>query len=222
MRRPTFQPVPVALATVLAIVTVNTAIANASHKLAPKCPPAHVRRITADKRAVVYEGHGPREDGEEGFLMVFACAHGYRPYALGHRPESSADGSSGIKRETLTGTIVAFEEFSSEPESPSKSLIIVRDVRTGRVIHRVPNAENNIPGNVGSGTATKIVLKSDGAVAWIVAATEDPKWYEVRAVDDTGSRLLSSGADIAPHSLRLKGSTLRWTQGGKSMSAVLN
>lgn len=222
MRRSTFLPVPVVLATILAIVTVNTVAANASHELAPKCPPSHVRRITANKWAVVYEGHGPREDGEEGFLMIFACAHGYRPYALGHRPESSADGSSGIKRETLTGAMVAFEEFSTEPEGPSKSLIIVRDVRTGRVIHRVPNAENRIPGEVGSGTVTKIVLKGDGTVAWIVAATEDPKWYEVHAVDDTGSRLLSSGADIAPHSLTLKGSTLRWTQGGKQMSAVLN
>jgi hypothetical protein len=222
MRRVSFVLGPVALTVVLAGVSASPTVATASHKLAPKCPRSLVRRITADRRAIVYEGHGPRENGEEGLLMILACAGGHRPYALGHRPEYSADGASGVKRETLTGIMVAFEEFSREPEGPSESRIVVRDLRTGQIIHRVPNAESDIATNVGSGAVTKIVLKGDGAVAWIVAATEDPKWYEVRAADDTGSRLLASGADITPNSLKLKGSALRWTQSGKPASAVLN
>jgi hypothetical protein len=64
-----------------------------------------------------------------------------------------------------------------------------------------------------------IVVKSDGSVAWIVESSSE---YQVRAVDKSGSRVLSSGTNIDPHSLALAGSTLYWTQGGKPKSAMLN
>jgi hypothetical protein len=41
-------------------------------------------------------------------------------------------------------------------------------------------------------------------------------------VDKNGSRLLASSTEIDPSSLALAGSTLYWTQGGKSMSSPLN
>jgi len=67
-----------------------------------------------------------------------------------------------------------------------------------------------------------IVAKSDGAVAWIVESRTYEDGYQVHAVDRTGSRLLAVCSDIEPHSLALAGSILRWTQGGKPMSASLN
>jgi hypothetical protein len=68
------------------------------------------------------------------------------------------------------------------------------------------------------------VVKSDGAVAWIVAiyGREHPAEYEVHALDRTGSRVLAFGPGISPRSLALAGSTLYWTQGGNPMSAPLN
>ena len=71
-----------------------------------------------------------------------------------------------------------------------------------------------------------MVVKSDGAVAWIaeneIGPPHGPPEYEVNAVDKTGNRTLAAGTDIAPSSLALAGSTLYWTQGGKPMSAPLN
>jgi hypothetical protein len=97
-----------------------------------------------------------------------------------------------------------------------------------------------------------MVVRRDGAVAWIAADNErspgeqlvvrpcevfpeersicfEPRpeppfiWsYDVYASDMRGTRLLASGIDVAPHSLKLGGSTLYWTQGGKPMSAPLN
>ena len=67
-----------------------------------------------------------------------------------------------------------------------------------------------------------IVVKSDGAVAWIVRTDPEEGMYQVHALDQTGSRVLSTGSDIAPSSLALAGSTLYWTQGGEPHSATLN
>jgi hypothetical protein len=103
--------------------------------------------------------------------------------------------------------------------------VVVENLRTGRVLHKVPTGTSS-PGAVGIGPVVSLVVKSDGAVAWIVEneipARHVPAEYEVHAVDKTGNRLLASGSDIDPHSLALAGSTLYWTQGGKPMSAPLN
>ena len=101
------------------------------------------------------------------------------------------------------------------------------------MLHRVPTGTPPTPhpGTVGIGNVVSLVVKSDGAVAWIaedgeVVSPSNPSVkvsaFEVEAVDASGSRLLASGAEIEPHSLALAGSTLYWTQGGKSMSATLN
>jgi hypothetical protein len=216
-------PPLVALTAVWVGASANPTAAAAGHKLPPKCPVAHAKRITADRQAVVYEAPGPPEDGEEGFLMIFACAHGHRRYALGERAEFSSQGGGGIAGETLAGPMVAYEKsLVRGPNGHDSFVIFVRDLLTGRIIHEVPTAEAEFPGEVGKGEAEKIVVKSDGSVAWIVFTERDPTEYQIHAVDKTGSRLLAAAADIAPHSLTLKGSTLRWTQGGKPMSAVLD
>jgi hypothetical protein len=88
----------------------------------------------------------------------------------------------------------------------------------------VPTGTNG-PSSIGLGPVTSLVLKSDGAVAWIARNKpigEPATSYEVHAVDKTGARLLAAGDEIAPGSLVLAGGTLYWTQGGRPMSATLN
>jgi hypothetical protein len=90
-----------------------------------------------------------------------------------------------------------------------------------------------------------MVAKSDGAVAWIaddfgrtssLASLSEVPYFDVEAVDRSGSRLLASGTDIDPSSLGLsvgatkigyhgtdlEGTTLSWLQGGKPAFASLN
>lgn len=82
-------------------------------------------------------------------------------------------------------------------------------------------------GQVGTGPATAIVVKSDGSVAWIAEDNQEEEatgghFYQVHELDGSGERLLDSGAGIAPESLALAGSTVYWTDDGKPESAVLN
>ena len=125
--------------------------------------------------------------------------------------------------------MVAYESYTEltfpPPAGFQKWQVVVENLRTGRVLQRVPTGTSS-PDAVGVGPVVGLVVKSDGAVAWIVEneipAQHVPAEYEVHAVDKAGDRLLASGSDIDPHSLALAGSTLYWTQGGKPMSAVLN
>jgi hypothetical protein len=104
-----------------------------------------------------------------------------------------------------------------------EALILVRDLRTGRLLHDVPTGIPSAPhGHLGVGPAISIVVKSDGAVAWIASALPPDGFFQVHALDGDGSRLLATGRSIDPRSLALAGSTLYWTQEGKPFSAALN
>jgi hypothetical protein len=164
------------------------------------------------------------------FTAIRGCARGRaRSYKLGTPPEGHGGGGgsagSGIRNLALGGSDVAFEESitsseGGEGESHNQWLVVVRDLRNGRVVHRVPTgpARASDPNDIGVGETTAIVVKGDGAVAWIAQA---PGLYEVHALDRMGSRLLASGTDIKPYVLGLHGSELYWYQGAERTSAPL-
>jgi len=175
-------------------------------------------------------------------LVVRGCVDGHkRSYAIGDPVECSGGGSAsgcwGIGRETLAGTMVAYEETSVSSEGneggSSSYLVVVRDLRTGRVLHRLPTGTplHASPGYVGVGAVAAIVVKSNGSVAWIADDYErssgadtpsETRYFDVEAVDPSGSRLLAAGPNIDLSSLALAGSTLYWTQGGKPASTALH
>jgi len=101
---------------------------------------------------------------------------------------------------------------------------VVRDLQTGRFVVRESHGVH------GFLAVEQIVVKSDGAVAWMVQVnagwTGNPIYREVYAVDASGTRLLAEGEEglnpIERGSLALAGSTLYWTQSGKPFSAPLN
>lgn len=158
----------------------------------------------------------------------YGCVYGSRrTYELG-TPSDCIDVSlgecGGITNVVLSGSVVAYEESSNRP---LVWWIIVRDLRSGRVLRRL---RTNTPGPVNTaGALEALVLKSDGAVAWVsqahlpTAVPNGPREYEVYAADATGeSRLLASGPGIEPGSLALAGSMVYWTQEGRPLSAPLN
>jgi hypothetical protein len=118
-----------------------------------------------------------------------------------------------VEKVTLSGSVVGYEEFDIQIGVSSRWAVIVRDLRTGRVLHRA---------NSTGGFVQDLVLKTDGAVAWIVDTRFLPDEYAVVALDKTGMRTLASGPSVAPSSLALAASTLYWTQDGKPFSAVLD
>jgi hypothetical protein len=225
------------ISVIAVLLAATSAIAARSHKTVPKCPPvrAHAHVLVADEQAMVYlrPAMTPSPARYEQ-AEIFGCTYGDgRPYALGLPPEFSSEGGGGIDHETLAGSVVAYQQVSVG-KTVAIFRVIVRDLRNGRVLHRLPTGtligpESKEPESlVGVGHVVALVVKSDGAVAWIVENGQTqcggPKiyCYEVHAVDASGERLLASGPEIEPSSLALAGSTLYWTQGGKPSSAVLN
>lgn len=197
----------------------------------PKCHlPGHSQMLTADGQAQVYETLETL-DQEAG---VFGCVFGRkRTYYLGESLPSAGtpEGSKGIKLEVLSGSVVAYQYGLFTPGF-KEALIVVRNLRTGKILHRVPTGPSKPPSSMEVGPAEAIVLKSDGAVAWIVESNYEPstaknhytssKEYTVFALDRAGTRQLAAGRNIDPSSLTLAGSTLYWTQGGVPSSTRLN
>jgi hypothetical protein len=212
----------------LALLPAQALASTRSRARPARCPPGHSRTIAADRQAQVFLGSGSSRESS----VFLGCAYGRsHSYVVGgaSEPVSSTSGSVGTDRLTLVGTIVAREESSSLSGNPffegkHKWFVVVTDLRNGRVLHSVPTGTLSPPrrGVVGSGETTALVLKSDGAVAWIVEIFERPGEYEVHALDGSGGRVLAAGRGIVPNSLALAGSTLFWTQDGKPTSAFLN
>jgi hypothetical protein len=224
MRRLAILIFSISLASLLAFSGSSGAVAS-RRGTSTKCSSGHPHVIVANAQAQVYEA--PESPRLPEFPGIFGCAYGrQKSYLLGSPPVGgSPSGIGGVTNEALAGPIVAYEESLVQPSSGFSSwFVLVRDLRNGRVLHRVPTGTRSLPkpNLVGNGSTTVIVVKRDGAVAWIVESNISPVEYEVHALDKTGSRVLASGSGIEPRSLALAGSTLYWMQGGEPMSAVLN
>lgn len=209
------------LATTVVLTAPSTAAA-AHHRPKSKCPAIHSRAVAASSEAEAYLG--PEPNNPEVFVF-YACAYGSsRVYELGPQPVGSSSGFGGVAHIAVAGTCVAYEVERGTTQGVffASDIVIVRELRSGRILHKVPTGPSEPPERVGKGPTTAVVVKSDGAVAWIVRTGIAPSTYEVRAVDKTGERLVAAGTNIDPASLALAGSTLYWTQEGRPMSAQLN
>jgi hypothetical protein len=105
-------------------------------------------------------------------------------------------------------------------------MLVVRDLRTGRVLRRLPSGPSPPrfadTSHEGFGPVVAIVLKPDGAVAWI-NAIYSPTEYAVHVADRHGVRDLTGyEPSIVPSSLRLHGGTVSWQEHGQVMTAPLN
>jgi hypothetical protein len=174
--------------------------------------------VAADQQVTVYERPGlPQTAG------IYGCAYGHRhSYRLSPPLECEAHGGgcARIHDVVLAGPIVAYAELRLNRQLFGWS-VVVRDLRSGRVLHTARSTTTPI--SRGAGPVEELVVKPDGAVAWIVSGPFEPlsgTGYELHALDRTGSRVLASGPSV--DSLALAGSTLYWMQGGKPFSASLD
>jgi hypothetical protein len=207
----------------IVLIASTSAGAQSHHKAPDGCPPSGRHTvIAADAQAEVY---GVRKNSET--IEYRGCVYGHtRWFDVGGRSECLSAGGAcgGTDHITLAGTLVARESSFVGSVLGTEWIIEVEDLRDGRILHRLPSGVTFPPNPkfVGDGPATSIVVKSDGAVAWILDTVQEHERYQVHAVDRTGSRVLATGSDIDPHSLALAGSTLYWTQGGNPYSTTLN
>jgi hypothetical protein len=175
------------------------------------CGPRHARTLAVAPGARVY-------------LLARAvdgCAAGTgRSFRLGARSRSPRQPRVGPV--AVAGHDAAYALSSFEIDTATTE-VLVRDLASGRVLRDVAAIHRPLPEAYQAVDA--IVLRPDGAVAWIAQISSVIRrgsgGLAVVAVDAHGERLLDSGAAIVPGSLRLRGSTLTWRDGSRLRSAPL-
>ena len=223
--------------------------ARARHALPARCAPSS-HTVLADAQAQVYST--PVDSDGVISLRACAYGQRRSFIVSGCNYEESATVCAAKSHVALVESVVAYGDTFAPAGGHEHEEIIaewhieVRDLRTGRLLHEVPTGTplKPAPHYVGVGPIVGLVLKSDGSVAWIAEDYErssklygaGASYFDVYATDKTGTRLLASGTNIDPSSLALsvgasgvnarprtiEGSTLYWTQGGVSASALLN
>jgi hypothetical protein len=239
----------------LAIVTIvvlafsaDSAASIGRSSWRPLCTPGHSHLVAADAQAEIFEA--PEPPGPPEYLGIWGCVYGHRAYFLGPLPTLTYSPADAVTQLKLAGSMAAYEESTFEPSEGTKKVewqVVVRDLRTGRIAHRVPSGVpvRHEAGRVGVGNVLSLIVKSDGSAAWIAEDNEltvgtgtptEKDYLDLEEVDRSGVRLVASGTDIEPASLALsitgghisgeltsrQGHILYWTQGGQRLSTLLN
>ncbi len=147
---------------------------------------------------------------------MWGCLYGHRPHDF-----YRFLGGSGwaFTSPVVSGEVAAFEAEQANSAGPNYADVVVVNLATGRRIKRV--ADGDGPGGDGIGQLESMVLRPDGAVAWIAPTGYMDSVNQVYVDDAAGYRMLASGTSIAGDSLALAGSTIYWLQGGAAQSATL-
>jgi len=149
-----------------------------------------------------------------------ACARRSRHRTdLGFNPQSEVCYVDGcfIDHVQLVKGLVAYADESGGREGSSSSVVVV-DALTGRTVLDQQAGRTCADTDYQAGPVESLVLRADGAVAWIVqdcSVYPPPTPYEVR----TPAGVVAAGTDIVPASLQLAGDTITWAQGGVMKSA---
>lgn len=187
------------------------------------CPTRrHVHVVKHDLRAEVYQAY-------YGELKGCSFATG-RSYPLGPYFGVSSQGGGGVSTPVLAGNYVAYQlarlPFEAEPSNPTSWYIVVRNLHSGRIVHKEPTGTSSEPAEIGLNEASSLVVSDKGAVAWIVINRQTwcqtkPERHcaQVHVIDGEGARVVAEAPaeefgtpGINVESLRLRGQTLSWLQ----------
>ncbi len=122
----------------------------------------------------------------------------------------------------LSGTTTAYGRESCGIDTGTSEVVVER-LTDGRHL-RTEAATVNQLAPESYQAVTSLVVKGDGAVAWIAEArsiVRNTIDIEVHRADKRGETELDSGRSIDPTSLRLQGSELTWRAAGSTRSATL-
>lgn len=186
--------------------------ATSSAALPVACGPVSATTLAGGREARVYVQAG----------TVYGCARGgHGRYVLGRR--GSCLRSSAVAPVTVAGRFAAYGLQRCGIDTGSTE-VLVRRLTDGRVVHADP--ASSPAGPEGYQAVNSLVLKADGAVAWIATGRSlgrSASLVEVWRVDRSGTlRRLDSGPAIVTGSLRLHGSTLSWRHGSAPRTALLS
>lgn len=179
---------------------------------AAPCGPASAKTLVQDGRARIYS----RDGG------VYGCANGHQHvYVLG-RAGLGRPGQGRVGLVALAGVDAGYS-LSQMGVDTISTQVVVRRLDSGRTIRDL----SAVTGRVGPEffeSVTGLVVKSDGAVAWIAKAgsiIRHGSTIEVDRADRRGEANLDGSAHDALRSLALRGSQLSWRHGAAIRTAQL-
>jgi hypothetical protein len=207
-----FRTPVLALLALLAVIAAALPLAAASSRGSSSwCGPVAGHTIAADAVARVYTV------GD----TVYGCASGgAKSYKLGQR--ASCIGASRVSPVKVAGRMAAYGLERCGVDTGFTE-VVVRRLTSGAQLHSL--AATSPPGAESFQSVDSLVLKPDGAVAWIGSGSSivgHGRLVEVRKADRSGEALLDSGSAIDPRSLRLRRSTLTWKHASSTRSATLH
>jgi len=195
------------------LVALTACGSSSGSATSASCGPSGARTLAVDRVARVYQSRGD----------VFGCSTtGTRSFRLGAAARTIHQGRAGPV--ALAGVDVAYglTEFGVDTVSAQ---VIVRNLRSGAQLRREP-ATTHALGVEFFQSVAGVVVKPDGAVAWIghggSVIHAGSGETEVNRADARGRALLDSGNGIDAGSLRLHGSTVSWRHGAMTRSATLS
>lgn len=173
------------------------------------CGPRAARTLAHDAVARVFASDG----------SAYGCVVGrvgrIRLGAVGLSP-----GRARIEAVHVAGRIAGYGLLTSGVDT-GVATVNVRRLTTGKLLRDRP--ATTTAGVEAFQSVDSLVLKSDGAVAWIATAQSigSPKFIrQVELLDRRGFRRLDSGPDVAASSLTLHGSRLSWMHGASTRTAT--
>jgi len=176
-----------------------------------KCGPGNATTLASSPQARVYTLH----------QVVFGCsvARG-RSFRLGHGTRSIRESRAGPV--AIAGDLAAYGLARFGVDTVMAD-VVVRRLTDGAVLKDLPATKR--PGPQSFQSVGSVVVKTDGAVAWIGSQTSiiarGRGGIEVHAASGSSDVVLDAGSGIDPGSLRLNGSKLTWRRGGVTRHATL-
>jgi hypothetical protein len=209
------------LRTALLLVTIGVLAAcgssSASSSVAASsttqahCGPASAQTLARGSLARVFVQRG----------TVYACVAESRQWAsLG--TTGNCVRASHVDAVAVAGRLVAAALMTCGVDTGATSIEVMRVSDEHRLL-TTPAIGN--PGPESYTHVTGLVLTPEGAAAWIARAASIATHRtvtEVHAASAGSTRVLDSGAGIAPGSLRLSGRTVSWQDGSARRSARLS
>jgi hypothetical protein len=179
------------------------------------CGPSSAKTLVADTSARIFSQAG----------NVYGCARGHgHNYLLGQASGTLVRPirQNRVGNFTLAGVDAGYSETLMGVDTLSAE-VVVRRLDDGRTIHTA-SATTKPLGPEFFQSVLAIVVKADGAVAWVATGgsiIRHGKETELDRIDKRGETTLDGGAGIDARSLRLNGSRLSWRHGVATRSATL-
>jgi hypothetical protein len=154
---------------------------------------------------------------------VYGCSdRGGRSYRLG--TSGFCTGADRVGPVAVAGEMAGYGVQRCGVDTGTAQ-VLARRLTDGSVLRTAP-ATSRVPGAESYQSAAAVVVKADGAVAWIGQAHSiigrGGDVIEVHRSDHRGQAELDRGQGIALRSLRLRGSRISWLHAGTGRSAPLS